>query len=144
MSGPICDKCQLARQSAKSFTTQELDILLTRTGLIVGWRDGEPIIAALLLPRCGVEHFAGTPARAFVFWDQPAFRCPWADPEAPPAILMHGPAIFAPDGRVLVAMNLDEQGCWGKATHCRRGRPRHYFIKPFVEPALPRRRIGRE
>ncbi len=85
MTGAICDKCQLARRSAKSFTTQELEILLTRTGLIVGWRDGEPIIAALLLPRCGVQHFAGMPAPAFVFWDRPAFRCPWADADAPPA-----------------------------------------------------------
>lgn len=141
MSEAACFKCRAAPRRIKNYTPQERDILLTRTGLILGWRDGQPVIAALLLPRCGVQHFAGMSEPAFVFWDQPAYRCPWADPEGEPAILAHGPAVFAPDGRALIPMNLDDQGCWPKATHCALGRPGRYFIKPFVDPALPRRRI---
>ena len=74
MTEQSCDKCGLAHRHAESLTPQELEILLTRTGLIVGWRAGEPVIAAVLLPRCGIQHFAGAgmPTPSFVFWDQPA------------------------------------------------------------------------
>jgi hypothetical protein len=127
----LCHRC------AARFTPAEW-VALCRTGL-AGERDGQPVIAALLLPRQGIVQFAGMPESGLVEWETPIFRCPWSPLELPP-VLRHGPSFRSANGHHSDILELDAQGCFHRRSHC----PSYngaYFVRPFTDPTLPRRAL---
>jgi hypothetical protein len=135
----LCHRCFAIRRGdhASRFTPAEW-VALCRTGLD-GERDGAPIVKALLLPRQGIVHFANMREPGLAEWETPAFRCPWSPLELPP-VLRHGPSFRSADGRHRETFELDEHGHFRRRSHC----PAYdgaYFVRPFSDPALPRRPI---
>jgi hypothetical protein len=147
-----CELCRVRRGEQMTwYSPEEWTALIGRTGW-EGERAGrwdaakrEPVITALLLPRCGIRHFAGMPRPMLVDWEQPAFACPWS-PNIVPPILGHGPAYRTADGTVRCEFKLDECGCLHKTSHCKAfrtadGSAGSYYIRPFTDPDLPRVRV---
>jgi hypothetical protein len=56
-----------------------------------------------------------------------------------PPVLRHGPSFRSADGRHVEVLDLDEHGCFHRNSHC----PVFdgYYVRPFADPALPRRTI---
>jgi hypothetical protein len=148
----LCDHCAAAQQGnhASGFSPAEW-VALCSTKLL-GTRERLPVIRAILLPYRGRAWFAGMPRAELVEWETPAFRCPWSPLELPP-VLRHGPSYRSVDGRYAGTLDLDEYGCFHRASHC----PAYevspsgskqmvvsegYFIEPFTDPSLPRREIA--
>lgn len=81
------DNCKSWR---RKFSPAERDALMA-TGLAEETIDGQPVIAAVLLPRRAFIHMSGMARPGWVDYGLPCFRCPWS-PAAWPHVLYHGPA----------------------------------------------------
>lgn len=151
-----CELCRARHgEQLTWYSPAEWTALTGRTGW-EGERDGQPVIAALLLPRRGIRQFSGMPRPMLVDWDEPAFACPWS-PNVVPPILCHGPAYRTCSCRACVPVvraefKLDERGHFHRTSHCRGCHdaareatgadiPTSYFVRPFADPNLPRVRV---
>ena len=114
---------------------------LMQTGLTGETIDGQPVIAALLLPRRAFIRFAGMARRGWVDYEAPHFRCPWS-PAAWPHVIRHGP-VFRSDAGDAVELGLDANGCFHRGSHCHANpiAPPDYYVRPFIDPGLSRREI---
>jgi hypothetical protein len=150
MGAPIddCGRCVQADRHASRYSAEEYEFITTKTGLILGTRDGLPIIAAVFILRSGIRHFACDrdcgPRQ--VHWDTPTLRCPWGR-LALPEILSHGPNVFTPDGTALNGPMLDQHGHFRRYPHCPvrsetvEWPASEYYVRPEYCPAFTRRAV---
>ncbi len=124
----------------REFSPAERDALMA-TGITGETIDGQPVIAAVLLPRRAIVRMAGMTHPGWVDYELPCFRCPWS-PAALPHVISHGPAWRSDAGEAL-EIRLDENGCFHRASHCIANpiAPPGYYVRPFTMQGLQRRVI---
>ena len=122
----------------RRFSSAERDALMA-TGLTKETIDGQPVIAAVLLPRRAFIHMSGMARPGWVDYGLPCFRCPWS-PAAWPHVLYHGPACRSDAGEAS-EFRLDDNGCFHRTSHCVANQiaPSSYFVRPFEIQGLQRR-----
>ena len=122
----------------RRFSSAERDALMA-TGLTKETIDGQPVIAAVLLPRRAFIHMSGMARPGWVDYGLPCFRCPWS-PAAWPHVLYHGPA-WRSDAGEASEFRLEDNGCFHRASHCVANQiaPSSYFVRPFENQGLLRR-----
>ena len=124
----------------REFSPTERDALMA-TGLTEETIDGQPVIAAVLLPRRAFIQFTGMTRPGWVNYELPSFRCPWS-PAAWPHVIRHGPA-WRSDAGEASEVQLDENGCYHRVSHCMANliAPSGYYVRPFTMQGLQRRVI---
>ena len=90
--------------------------VLAATGLTGETVEGQPVIAAPMLPRRSFLRFAGMRRRGWVNYEVPTFACPWAPPGRR-CLIKHGPAYRSDAGDEFVPQ-LDGNGLTHKVSHC--------------------------
>ena len=122
------------------FSPIEQDALM-QAGLTGERINGQPVVAAVLLPRRSFLFMHGMARPGWMNYETPCFRCPWS-PAAWPHVIRHGPA-FRSDAGESSEFDIDENGCFHRGAHCYANpiAPPDYYVRPFISPGLPCRVI---
>jgi hypothetical protein len=132
------------------YTLAEWNVLIHRTGRAPE-APSHGVVDALWLPRKGAILLPGCRRPIEIAWDVLALRCPWSRPDAPQILTLRqryelGAAGVIYPPRCVVDQHgciWDNIGCWGARGSDGEGPEKDFLpIRPFSDPALPRRRVG--
>jgi hypothetical protein len=145
-----CSEWRGSDYDPRFYTLAEWEALVHRTGL-AGDYDGVPVIDALWLLRSGSIRLPGNSGPTDIAWEILAFRCPWSPAEAPRILILPqcyrlsvGGVIYpSPYQLDESGLFFDDIGCYGAdAPNAQEPWEDLLCIRPFRDPALPRRRVG--
>jgi hypothetical protein len=137
-----CALCAAGCTSGRGLPRNEREAVLELTGKVAGEKDGIPIVTAVIIRRC---EFGPVPELRESVWadfDRPRFHCPFSDRRRP--IVRHGGGWITATGHGQVRSRLadstyEPQHFMAGAPQCPTAPVPGRYIKPLVEPTLPRR-----